>query len=303
MKKFLTKFIIFLLVFPIFYICLIIIYGELTPSYLYKNLFFKKETAGFSYTRFKEVDAFKNIDILFLGSSRSYRHYDIRKFEELGYRAFNLGSGGQTFLQTQVLVNRYLDQLNPKLVILDIYPGMFSNDGIESSLDIIINDNNDQFSRQLIWNERNVMLLNTWVYNNYKRLIGGKSNKDMEDNLSTYISGGFVERKVTNSTDVLRASHDWKIKSSQWMAFQKVIHKIKRSNAGLILINSPYQSTIKVQRNNKLEKFFQQQNIEFLDYSHVLELNDTLNFYDPIHLNQKGVDIFNNLLIKELFEQ
>jgi len=42
MKKFLTKFIIFLLVFPIFYICLIIIYGELTPSYLYKNLFFKK---------------------------------------------------------------------------------------------------------------------------------------------------------------------------------------------------------------------------------------------------------------------
>jgi len=302
MKKFIKKFTIFLFVLPFFYICLVVIYGELIPSYLYKNLFFYKETSGFSYKRFKEVDTYENIDILFLGSSRSYRHYDNRNFEELGYQTFNLGSGGQTFLQTEVLVNRYLNQLNPKLVILDIYPGMFTNDGIESSLDIIINDENDKFSREFIWNEKNAILLNTWLFKSYKEIIGVKSKKDTEDTLSRYISGGFVERKVTYSEDLLSVFHEWEIRPSQWVAFEQIIQKIKKSNAKLILINSPFQSTIRVQRSGKLDKFLKRERIKFLDYSHVPELNDTLSFYDPIHLNQNGVEIFNKILIQDLFE-
>ena len=89
-------------------------------------------------TRLNEVKNIKNIDILFLGSSHTYRGFDTRVFKKNGYNSFNLGSSSQSPIQTLTLTKRYLNQLNPKLIVYEVYPTTFTIDGIESSLDIIV---------------------------------------------------------------------------------------------------------------------------------------------------------------------
>jgi len=302
MRKFLVRIIIFFCFFPFFYLSMLIIYGKLLPQYFHKNLLSTRQTAGFSNTRFKEVDSIENIDILFLGSSRSYRHYDVRNFNDIGSKSFNLGSGGQTFVQTEVLVNRYFDELNPKLVIFDIHPGMFSENGLGSTLDILVNDANDEFSRKLVWDELNGIIFNTWIYSQLRNKILNETYEDPKKDFAKYISGGFVERKVTQSEKVLNLLYKWQIKESQWQAFENIIRKLRASDAKLILITSPYQSTITEEKKYQLQYFLDRKKIKYLDYSHIPQLNDTMHFYDPIHLNQDGVNIFNDLLIKDLFK-
>ena len=68
----------------------------------------------FSIDEAKEV---KNVDILILGSSHSYLGIDTRTFNNIGYSAFNLGTTAQTPIQTELLLNRYLNSINPKIIV------------------------------------------------------------------------------------------------------------------------------------------------------------------------------------------
>ena len=70
--------------------------------------------------RFREIRDYKNIDLLFLGSSHSYRSFDTRLFTDAGYTSFNLGSALQTPFNSYYLLREYFDQLKPKVVILSV---------------------------------------------------------------------------------------------------------------------------------------------------------------------------------------
>jgi hypothetical protein len=118
--KSIIKFIPFCLT---FYILMLIFYG-LVSSHLPLRLNFsnKKGGYGYAYSRLEEVKNYSNIDILFIGSSHAYRGFDPRIFEKNGLKTFNLGTSAQTPLQTEILLNRYLEKLNPKMIIYDVYP-------------------------------------------------------------------------------------------------------------------------------------------------------------------------------------
>lgn len=40
---------------------------------------------------------------------------------------------------------------------------------------------------------------------------------------------------------------------------------------------------------------------EYYDFNGLPELDDSLHFYDNVHLNQEGVEIFNKIVIEILF--
>jgi len=42
---------------------------------------------------------------------------------------------------------------------------------------------------------------------------------------------------------------------------------------------------------------------EYYNYNEILQLDDSLHFCDAHHLNQSGVDIFNNSLIEKIKDQ
>ena len=98
---------------------------------------------GHLYSRVKDAEKIKNPDILFIGSSHSYRGFDTRVFQKHGIKAFNLGSSSQTPINSKVLLKQYLDKINPKMVVIEAYAGTISADGVESSLDLLSNNKID----------------------------------------------------------------------------------------------------------------------------------------------------------------
>ena len=127
----------------ILYIGFVVLFGLMAPGALKKNLTFPIGSYGHMFSRIKEVQTKKNIDLLFVGSSHSYRGFDPRIFKDHNYSCFNLGSSSQSPIQTEILFKRYLDQLNPKLVVFEVYPKTFESDGVEAGLDLLANDKID----------------------------------------------------------------------------------------------------------------------------------------------------------------
>ena len=117
MKRFIAKSVLFGVVMAIGYCLLVLVWGLYAPAWMQKNLSYKLGHKGHSFSRFQEVEQTGDIDILFIGSSLCMRGFDPRIFEKHGYQTFNLGSGGQSPVQTLWLLKQHLGQLNPELVV------------------------------------------------------------------------------------------------------------------------------------------------------------------------------------------
>ncbi len=298
------KKVIFFILFSIFlYPVGVIVYVEFFPEYFQNNIFYEKFANGFSNTRYKEVKQINEVDILFLGSSRTYRHYDPRNFAKEGFTSFNLGSSAQTFIQTEILVKRYLDSLSPKYVILDIYPGMFSSDGAESSFDLISNDFNNWDTFKLAIKTKNIKVFNTWVYALYKEYFFNALNdrEKLTKKNDQYIPNGYVERKVSFNRVQGDFEQNWVYNDIQWNSFVEIIEMIRKTKSDLIIVHSPRHSGYKYNNEDKLINYLESQSIPFYNYKDLNFINDTLHFYDPSHLNQNGVDLYNQLILQKHF--
>ena len=273
--------------------------GEVISNpFLKKNLNYNA-SSGHSFTRFKQVKNIKNIDILFLGASNAYRGFDTRIFEQNNYKVFNLGSSSQTPLQTELLLKRYLKQLNPKIIIYAVNADAFCSDGIESSLDLISNDIIDFEMIKLALSQNHIKLYNTLIYSLYKDITGHLQTYKQPaiiDN-DKYIDSGFIERENSNYEYRNYISSNWNFNKKQFKAFTKAVELIKVSGAKLYLVQPPivnakYKSfTNNYFFDNKMSTYGKYDN-----YNLLLNINDTM-FYDENHLNKYGVDIFNNALL------
>ena len=282
------------------YITFIVIAGIIPFQFLKPNINYRIGSYGHMYSRINEIKNYKNIDILFLGSSHCYRGFDTRIFKKEGFSVFNLGSSGQTYIQTYVLLERYLKLLNPKMIILEVSPEIFESDGVESSMDIIANDKNDLFTLTSLIKWNNIKTINTGIFGFYNDLF--KKNKDFIENKKKgkdlYISGGFVEKELMyyNPGDIKKKTI--KLKDEQILAFNKVIEKIKEKDIKLILVQAPItKSRYNSFLNSPVFDNMMVTTGEYYNFNNLIELNDSVHFYDSHHLNQKGVSTFNKELI------
>jgi hypothetical protein len=249
------------------------------------------------YSRINELKKTKDVDILFLGSSHAYRGFDTRIFKNSGYRSFNLGSSGQTPIQTNILLERYLDTLNPKLIIYEVFPSTFSSDGVESSVDLIANDKIDFKTFRMAIELNNVKTYNTLLYGYYRQLFD--KDKGFEEGVlkgdDRYVPGGFVEQKlVYNNAAAAKAEMiDWTPKPYQIKAFENILKLIKEKQIELILVQSPVtRIAFKKYKNNKNIDAYFSKKAEYYNFNYLVNMNDILNFYDENHLNQEGVKVF-----------
>jgi hypothetical protein len=255
------------------------------------------------YSRIAEAKSKKNVDILFLGSSHAYRGFDTRLFAKNGLETFNLGSSAQTPIQTKVLVNRYLTNLNPKLVIFEVYPEVFTFDGVESSLDIIANDKNDFSSIKMALELNNIKTYNTLLYGFTSDLLGinDNFNEAVIKGDDKYISGGFVQNKISHYKPTKIGKKSISINPKQLKAFEEIVNIIKAKNIDLLLVNAPIPKAKYNSFTNK--KYFDgimAKHSKYLNFNEIITLNDSTHFYDADHLNQLGVEVFNAKLIEIL---
>lgn len=304
-KKFILKTFIFILFTFVFYIALLFFWGHYAPSILKPNINYKIGSYGHMYSRLSDVKNYSDIDILFLGSSHAYRGFDTRIFLKHGYKTFNLGSNGQTPLQTKVLLSRYLEILNPTTVIYEVYPITFTIDGVESSLDIIANDTNDLYSFEMVLNVNNIKTYNTYFYGLTCDLLNLNRSfiEPVIKRNDKYIYGGYVEKEIGyfqptqfEANEITIALLDYQLKS-----FTEIVHLLKSKNILLILVYAPI-AKVNYSRytNNQYFNDLMREYSIYYNFNEIMSLNDSLHFYDSHHLNQEGVKLFNKKLIEIL---
>ncbi len=300
-KKFIKSFLLFIPFSILIYILLIIIACQIPFQFLKPNINYRIGSYGHMYSRIKEIKNYKNIDILFLGSSQAYRGFDTRIYKKLGLKTFNLGSSNQTPIQTNVLLQRYLDSLNPRLIIYALSPESFSTDGVESSVDLIANDKNDLLTITDLIKINNVKTINTAICGFFRDFTNLNKNfvENRKKNDDLYISGGFVEKKLKFNKPVNHKKIKYKYRTEQIKSFEQCIKIINHKKIKLILIQPPvtkhlYKSYIKPASFDSLMSAHG----KYYNFNKILNLNDSLDFYDPYHLNKNGIKIFNKKLIK-----
>lgn len=300
--KFIVGLLIFALVTIIPYSILTCLWGEFLPAKIDRNILFKVGTPGHSFTRFKDADNFGSVDILFIGSSHAYRGFDTRIFEKYGYKSYNLGSSSQTPTQTLMLVRRYLDIMKPKIVIYEVYPVSFTVDGVESAIDLIANDNNDVNSIAMATNINKVKVYNSLIYSFYKQFNGDKAKfteEAVKNNGDTFIKGGYDEREPEYWSVVPQKKIEFEFKKYQLRCFKKVCNEVTKRGIRLVLVETPVSKTYYNSYLNH-NKFVEKLNSypEFYNFNELMELNDSLHFSDAHHLNQHGVNLFDEKLIE-----
>lgn len=304
MKKFLTDILKFLLLASIIYLCGIFVWGKIIPQKLRPNLQYIQGAYGFMYTRAQEVRQVEGLDILILGSSHAYRGFDVRIFNESGYKTFNLGSSAQSPIQTYLLLTRYLDLIKPKLVIYEVYPATFCTDGVESAIDIISNDDNDFYSLIMTMRTKNIKVFNTLIYAYLNEAIGGHEgfieNQMTEED--KYVSGGYVEKDLRTNSPREQQPKKWEIRNNQLDAFYDIIDLLKSQNIPTVLMMAPITNNLyeSYENTGEFENLVKRTGLDYINFNGAVALDDSLHFYDAHHLNQNGVEIFNSICIDSL---
>lgn len=305
MTVFLKNILKFALVSITAYLLLLILFAFFAPIGINKNQNYNHNYYGFNKARLTEVKQFKNIDILFLGSSHAYRGFDTRIFNENGYKTFNLGSSSQSPIQTKLLLDRYLTRLNPKLVVWELTPSALASDGVESALDLISNDNIDLGSLKMALYINNLRIYNTLFIACISEIIKTNRQKPEENHnkKDTYVKGGFVEKKLKfyEPKPIESEKKAFNPNKKQLNIVNDVITLLKKNEIKYIMVSTPVTKD-RTDLYNNLNAFHEYMASlgQYYNFNKIVSLKDTMHFYDSHHLNQNGVEIFNNEILKML---
>lgn len=305
MKRFIKKIALFLLFAVLVYLILLILSGNFAPKAV-RNLYYP---IGFNHLNEKMKDArqTRDVDILFVGSSHAEQGFDTRIFEARGFSCFNLGTSAQTPIQTEMLLNRYLDEMNPKIVVYDVYPGIFTIDGVEAALRLIANDKNDKYSVEMALTTNNVKLYNTLIYAFYRDFFYGNRATDSSKLLPSegaLLRGGYILKEETRMNDIIHYdSAKWVYEPKQFRQFEKTLQKLREKNIDVFLVQTPMTAAYyNSYRNNAAFDDYMSTKGSYFNFNRLISLNDTLHFSDKDHLNQAGIEIYDNALIELLLE-
>ncbi|SOD88706.1 hypothetical protein [Spirosoma fluviale] len=294
MKAFLTELTLFVLFALAFYAVGLLAF----PSFLKRNVH-QSGNSHFYFT-LKEAKLTQGIDLLFLGSSHTYRSFDPRIFKSAGISSINLGSSAQTPMQTQILVNRYLTQLNPKKVIFEVNPLIFSLDGVESAMELTANDTITPSIVFMVAGLFNLKAYNTLFNSWLRQAFHLNSVQKPYRGVNTYIKGGFVERKMSYFHHKTYNSQRWLIKKEQVKYFTETLAYIQNKGVSVVLVQAPITRDLYNSYKNNLEfdNLMRSTRLPYYNFNNIIFLDDSLHFYDGHHLNQKGVELFNRKLIE-----
>lgn len=305
MKKFLIRIFLFSFFSLLIYFVMIFIWGSLFNVRIHKNVNFKQGSNGHLFSRLREVEKYRNVDILFVGSSHAYRNFDPRIFKKHDINIFNLGSSSQTPIQTRLLLERYLSKLKPKLLVYEVYPATFESDAVESALDFISNSPFDLDLISMAFKVNHIKVYNTLIYRLMSDLLGinKKFKEKIIRGMDKYIPGGYVERDDTQKVDLNYQKKKWNLKEKSKNEFNKILFDLKKASVKTILIQTPvkkkfYNSYL---NNSEIDNYYRSKGV-YINFNKNSELIDSLHFYDEHHLNKAGVKIFNELFIKKIRE-
>jgi hypothetical protein len=308
MGTLIRKSILFIFISLAGYMLFILVWGLIFPDDLKKNLVYKQGGKGHMYDRMQEVKNVSDVDVLFIGSSLAARGFDPRVFAKHGYKTFNLGSGGQTPLQSEWLLKKYMNKLNPRFIIFEVNQYVLSRDGVEPAIDLISNHEFEWSMLPMAFTINSIKVYNTLIFSFWQKLIGFeiKGNEKNAKGVDKYIPGGFIERKVTFfSKDILNEEIEYDLNPMDYQkkALARSVDFIKSENIDYCLIQPPLTHL----GFDHYEELFLDEELfktygKYYNFINHVDMNDSLHFFDSRHLNQNGVVVFNESVIKVILD-
>lgn len=300
--RFFGRVILFLLFAAVVHVLLLAAIPQRLSFGLVRNLKVPEGRMGYSLTRYAEAEKAGKMDVIFLGSSLTYRAYDVRIFEDDGLKVFNLGSSAQTPVQSEMLLKRYLDRMDPELVVIEVTPSNLSRDGVESALDLIANSCIDAHTWRMATEVGHVYTWNALVYRTLRQAALGPitATEVLYKAPNSYISGGYVEHdEGYKRHKPFKKAPEKEILEFQEQALLSMIELLRSRNKAFLLVD-PVVSRIYYQHYPDLDGFHAKMRSlgPFLEMNEFMDLNDSLHFYDTHHLEQSGVDLYNAEFIK-----
>lgn len=284
---------------------LIAVMSALLSNDLMPNLRYPLGGYGHLHSRMAELRGHKDVDVVFLGSSHAYRGFDPRIWANRGYRAFNLGSSAQTPLQTEVMAKAHVTGLHPSVVIFEVHPNTFTDEGVESAVDMIANRPIDAGTWCMALRIPNAKVINALGYGALRHASGrddgfsepARSKEDL------YVGDGFVERvngRFKAEGKLTRVSVE--PLSAQWNAFQRTLEYLRAQDLDVILVEAPMTRWMYEGMYRDHGRFEELMNSSgrYINMNGKVALTDSLHFFTKGHLNQAGVRLFNEALIDSL---
>lgn len=299
MWKFIFKCFSFLLVGAVIYPLFLVGWGIIMPVQFKSNLI-NTPLLGFTSEKLAELRRVSQPDILFLGSSHAYRSFDPRIFQQSGYRIFNLGTSQQTAVVTNWLVDRYMDRIKPGLVVYVVDQGMLTSSGVESAVDIMLNDSMGLDMLRLLSDVNHINLLNAGIYHlAWDILPLSKSHMIQKfNNKEKYISAGYsIYLKDSSKNKFVIQKNKLALSKVNIFKFQKIILNLKKRGISYILVTTPFTKDYALKRRSSALFNFADYG-PYTDFNDEIKLDDNTHFYDAHHLNQKGVNEFNRYFIR-----
>ena len=302
MKKFLFKLGVFCFMFFLGYVCILPLWFKLMPYQLGKNIIYKESDV--LALSLPELKTNNNYDILFLGSSHTYRGLDPRIFEKNNIKIFSMGSSAQSHEQTNILVERYLCLASPSIVAYEVYPRMFGTDGNKSAISLLASLDYRADLNTFLTENLSTKKINSFIYNQYSQKFSFLNNSKILDvSKRSYVGFGCKEKKVSNSykSSVIE-KFSWEIYDKQIKAFYKSINYINQLNIPIFLYVAPITEKLysSAQNNNEFDSLMIATGLPYINFNKTSTLTDSIHFYDKGHLNFDGVSIFNDELIDSL---
>lgn len=271
------------------------------PLIIYTSNYYPLK-GGHTYQSFKDFNNVEKLDVLFLGSSHAYRSFDPRIFRSKGLTTFNLGTSGQDLYGSYYLLKHFILEKAPKCVVLEVCENSFIKREVlnESAFDLALNTPTDKILFSYLKETKDWRLINLFFY----KLFSSYKPAVYLD--TTYIGKGYSENNYKNyfPVSIVNDNNDKAVFTEDRISkLDKIIKLCKSFNVKLILVSQPLPLEQKSSLHNRflthLLPICKKENISYLDYSFKHKLNSRDDFFDDGHLNQSGVNYFNNTLLND----
>jgi len=260
-----------------------------------------------------------NAEIIILGNSRAYRHFDSRKIQDItGKSTWNLGMDSYSFNIQKMKYDIYKNKnRSPHYLIINVdnHTLNYSEIGYEREQFLpYLNDSSfknnyyikNSFSKKEIYipllkyfGYRNVIAIGLAEFLNLKHFNDNEFNGFWESFLNW--NGNDLENMINNHENIHMVINDRTLEN-----FKEFIQENKANGIKVILVWCPfYKEALKVMSDNKESRIFFNQianenGILFLDYSNDELSNSKAFFENATHLNRKGAEIFSAKFANEI---
>lgn len=265
------------------------------------SYYYFKQQRGADYLTTYAIDSTK-ADLLIFGSSRANHHYLPPVFENhLNLTCYNVGRDGSFLFYHYAILKAVLKRYSPKIIILDFNDGEFSkNEGNYDRISSLLPYYKSHPEMRSIIElkspyEKLKLLSKIYPYNSSLLIIAGGNaifSKKKREDINGYIP---LTKVWSDSIRYENTPIKYEIDSTKVKIYESFIRDCLNSKVKLYISCSPHfiRYTHRDYSIKLAQEIAKKYDVRFFDHlQDSVFINNSELFADPLHLNNKGAQLF-----------